>query len=422
MPTGSGSGSGSAAVERCARAVADWEPRVQAWTQLDLAGAAQAAARSDAAAPGPLTGVTLGVKDMFDTEDLPTEYGCRLFAGHRPRADAATVALLRAAGAVVLGKTVTAELACLHPGPTRNPHRLTHTPGGSSMGSAAAVATGMADVALGTQTAGSVIRPASYCGVWGFKPSWGAAPVAGLKLVAPSLDTVGWFARDPALLDVVRRVLGGGPQVAPGVPPSGFALVRTPEWDLASADSRGAVEALAVVLRERGVPVDEETGIARTAGEVGVLAGVVAAHKTVQAVETVRSLAWEHRQPAGLSDELRAVLDEAATIGPAAYEAALGRRARALAELPALFRGADVLIAPAATGEAPAGLGGTGDPLFARCWTLLGLPTVTVPGAIGATGLPIGVQLVGRPGADAQLLAVARWLAPNPVPTVAARP
>src|SRR5437016_2871412 len=184
------------AVERAARAAEEREPVVRAWAHVDLDRArAEADAVDRAVAAGgerPLCGLVLGVKDVFDTADMPTEYGSPIFAGHRPRADASAVALLRAAGAVCLGKTVTAELACYDPGPTTNPHRATHTPGGSSQGSAAAVAAGMADIALGTQTGGSVIRPASFCGVYGFKPTFGTVAVAGMKPVAPSLDTVGW--------------------------------------------------------------------------------------------------------------------------------------------------------------------------------------------------------------------------------------
>ena len=182
------------AVERCLDAVHRWEPLVHAWAHLDVDLARSHARAINAAAP--LAGTVLGVKDIFDTADLPTEYGSPIYAGHRPRADAGVVAQLRDAGAIVLGKTVTTEFALFEPGPTTNPHRAAHTPGGSSSGSAAAVATGMVDVALGTQTAGSVIRPASFCGVFGYKPTFGTVTTAGVKPIAQSLDTVGWFARD----------------------------------------------------------------------------------------------------------------------------------------------------------------------------------------------------------------------------------
>ena len=202
------------AVERALAKVDEWEPAVHAWAFLDR-DRARAEART-ATATGPLSGVVLGVKDIFDTGDQPTEYGSAIYAGHRPRADAGVVAQLRAAGAVALGKTVTTEFAVVHPGPTTNPHRVTHTPGGSSSGSVVAVATGMVDVALGTQTAGSVIRPASFCGIFGFKPTFGSVNTAGMKFVAPSLDTIGWFARDVGLLDRVRVALTGH---APGAAP-----------------------------------------------------------------------------------------------------------------------------------------------------------------------------------------------------------
>ena len=200
------------AVEEALRLAAAIDGSVRAWAHLDPGGARQAAAAVDArgGSAGPLRGLTFGAKDNFDTADQPTEYGSPIFAGHRPAADAGAVALLRDAGAVLLGKTVTAELAMYSPGPTANPHRLSHTPGGSSSGSAAAVASGMADIALGTQTAGSVIRPASFCGVLGFRPTFGTVTVGGVKLVAPSLDTVGWFARTMPDLDAVRVVLRDG--------------------------------------------------------------------------------------------------------------------------------------------------------------------------------------------------------------------
>ena len=190
-------------VERALTRVEEWEPSVHAWAFLDP----ERARREARTASGPLAGVVLGVKDIFDTADQPTEYGSPIYSGHRSRGDAGVVAQLRAAGAVALGKTVTTEFAVFEPGPTTNPHRVTHTPGGSSSGSAAAVATGMVDVALGTQTAGSVIRPASFCGIFGFKPTFGTVTTAGVKLVAPSLDTVGWLARDVAVLDRVRVAL-----------------------------------------------------------------------------------------------------------------------------------------------------------------------------------------------------------------------
>jgi Asp-tRNA(Asn)/Glu-tRNA(Gln) amidotransferase A subunit family amidase len=352
---------------------------------------------------GPLAGRTVGVKDVFDTADLPTEYGSPIYAGHRPRADAAAVALLRAAGARVAGKTVTAELAWFTPGPTANPHRPTHTPGGSSSGSAAAVAAGMCDLAIGTQTAGSVIRPASFCGVFGCKPTFGLVPTAGVKQVAPSLDTVGVFARDLDLLGTAVAALTARPLASsrPSADPT-FAFVRTELWDDTDADGRRVIEeaAEAVGAAERDLPPE--------------LVGLAARQPVVQAYEGARAMAWE-RTFAGdrLSEGLRGILAWGDAIEPGEYDDVLAAAARGRRDdvVDALFGPHDVLVTPAVPGEAPAGLDATGDPRFCRLWTLLGWPTLTVPGLAGATGLPIGVQLVARPAHEHLLLAAGRRLA-----------
>ncbi len=398
------------AVERALTRVAEWEPVVHAWTFLD-ADRARDEVRS---ASGPLSGVVLGVKDIFDTGDQPTEYGSPIYAGHRPRGDAGVVAQLRVAGAVALGKTVTTEFAVMHPGPTANPHRVTHTPGGSSSGSAAAVATGMVDVALGTQTAGSVIRPASFCGIFGFKPTFGSVTTAGVKPVAPSLDTVGWFARDVAMLDRVRVALTARPSMtALGAAPT-IALVRTDQWTDAATDARDAVENAKRAAADAGATVTD------TAMPVG-FDSLMNDHRIVMAYEAVRALAWEwntHRDV--LSASLTEILEHGESIDPDEYDDVVARAVVARAACDDLFGDADVVLTLAATGEAPEGLGSTGAPHFNRLWTLLGLPAITVPGLTGSTGLPIGVQLVGRRGADAPLLASAAWLArvlpPAPVP------
>jgi Asp-tRNA(Asn)/Glu-tRNA(Gln) amidotransferase A subunit family amidase len=400
-----------ASVGQALDVVARAEPIVRAWAYLDPGRARREADAVDARTAGdargslPLAGLVLGVKDIFDTGDQPTEYGCRLYAGHRPTADASAVALLRTAGAVCLGKTVTAELACSQPGPTTNPHRATHTPGGSSSGSAAAVAAGMADVALGTQTAGSVIRPASFCGVYGFKPSFGTVSAAGVKICAPSLDTVGWFTRDPLLLDRVRICLTGRAPAPRLAAPPRLGLLRTDQWDACTADSQRAVQAAAAAARAAGAAVTD-------LGQPGFLTGLAGQHQVVMAYETARALAWEHsRHPGSLSAGLRRLLDQGRAVDPADYDAVLARRATALARIDELFAGHDAVLTPAVVGEAPEGLGSTGDPRCARLWSLLGLPSVNLPGAVGSTGLPVGVQLVGPPGRDAELLAITRWLA-----------
>jgi Asp-tRNA(Asn)/Glu-tRNA(Gln) amidotransferase A subunit family amidase len=395
------------AVERSLATVDEWEPTVHAWAYFD---AARAREEANTAPTGPLSGTVLGVKDIFDTADQPTEYGSPIYAGHRPRGDAGVVAQLRAAGAVALGKTVTTEFAVFEPGPTTNPHRTTHTPGGSSSGSAVAVATGMVDVALGTQTAASVVRPASFCGVFGFKPTFGTVTTAGVKPVAPSLDTVGWFARDVTVLDRVRVVLtarAAAPRL--DTPPS-IAVVRTEQWLDASSDARDAVEHAARTAADAGATVtDAELPVA--------FDGLARDQPIVMSYEAARSLAWERTtQRERVSPSLQRILERGDEIDPLDYDRVLARATRARDAADGLFGDASVLLTLAASGEAPEGLGSTGDPRFARLWTLLGWPAISVPGLTGSTGLPVGVQLVGRHGDDGLLLACAAWLA-NVLPT-----
>lgn len=387
--------SASEAVEAALELIAAREGEIHAWAHLD----AERARREALSAPeGPLVGLTLGVKDIFDTADQPSEYGSPIYAGHRPRSDAAAVAALRAAGAVVIGKTVTAELAWVTPGPTANPHRVTHTPGGSSSGSAAAVAAGMVDLALGTQTAGSVVRPASFCGVLGLKPTFGLLPTAGIKQVAASLDTVGLLARDLDVLKLAWSALVPG-KVEAGERRSRFALVRTDAWEGADHDCREVVEQAAAALGAQERPFPE------------VLVGLGECATLIQVYEGARSLAWErHEHGDLLSEGLRRILDGAEGIHPEEYSAACSRAASARRSqvLEALFGPADVIVTPAAVGEAPEGLSSTGDPVFNRLWTLLGLPALSVPGGLGATGLPIGVQLVARPRHESVLFRAGR--------------
>jgi Asp-tRNA(Asn)/Glu-tRNA(Gln) amidotransferase A subunit family amidase len=391
------------AVERSLRVVEERERVVRAWAHLNPDRARAEAVEADRRGGGPLRGLVLGVKDIFDTSDQPTECGTAIFAGRRPRADASAVALLRAAGAVCLGKTVTSELAFFHPGPTTNPHRATHTPGGSSMGSAAAVACGMADIALGTQTAASVIRPASYCGVYGFKPTFGNVSIAGVKPFAPSLDTVGWFARTPELLDLVRVCLTGRPPMTPLASPPRIGVLRTEQWRESAPETRAAVTDLAGRLRTAGAPVCD-------VAQPDFLDALADDHPIVMAYEAARALAWEHRAHRDrLSPQLRDLLDSGKATDPREYDRARARRDVARTREAELFRDADVLITPAVAGEAPEGLASTGDPRFARLWTLLGLPSISIPVATGPTGLPVGVQLIARTGRDAALLATAVW-------------
>lgn len=369
---------------------------VRAWVRAPADMALAQARERDATDPvGPLHGVPFGVKDLIDTADLVTEYGSPIHAGHQPRRDAACVRRLVAAGGVVLGKTVTTEFAFFHPGPTANPHDLAHTPGGSSSGSAAAVADAHVPLALGTQTAGSIVRPASFCGVWGIKPTFGDVPVEGTKPAGPSLDTLGVFARTPADLALGMSAMGDG-RYEPADESLSIGFVRTHEWDRADPSTRDAVTALAADLGCEQVSLP------------GHFAGLVAAQMTIMDAEALESLRTEYvDHPERLSDQLRDMLDRAATIDPTEVHTARELAARCRADLDDVFGPHDALLTPAVLGEAPAGLEATGDPLFCRMWTLLGTPSVAIPGLTGPAGLPLGVQVVARRGADAVALAAA---------------
>ena len=388
----------------CLDRISARDAEVQAFTALN-ADAALAHARALDAGPlrGLLHGLPFGVKDLFDTSDLPTSYGSPIYAGHQPRADAAAVALCREAGAVLLGKTVTTELANMHPGVTRNPHNLSHTPGGSSSGSAAAVADCMLPLALGTQTAGSLIRPAAFCGVVGYKPSHNRVPRAGVKSLSETLDTVGGFARSVRDVALLGAALTGDLRLAdphrfeqPATWRIGFC--QTPEWASADEDTRQlwtlAEKALAGSGRAVALPAE--------------LSNLLALQKAVQAYETARSLSHErmHRR-SQLSSPLQALIDEGMAISGEAHARHLQATLRARRLVCDLFQDHDVLLAPSSIGEAPAGLGSTGDPVFCRTWTLLGLPCVHLPFGRGRMGLPTGLQLIGAYGDDHRLLAAA---------------
>lgn len=394
-----------ALVSACLERIAAREPVVGAWQYLDPDTALAAARRADAAPPsGPLHGVPIAVKDLIDTADMPTGYGSGIYQGHRPAADASCVALARGAGAIVLGKTVTTEFACFTPGKTANPHNPAHTPGGSSSGSAAAVADGMVPLAFGSQTAGSVIRPASYCGVVGYKPSHGVIPRAGVKMLCDSLDTIGTMARNVEDAAFFAGVLSGRPSLqnlpTPTAPPR-FGLYRTPMWaeaepsTVAALDrARAALERAGASVVELAVPPEHEP--------------LTAAQETIMGFELVRSLAHERIQhSAELSPRLAQLLDAGMTVGAEAYDIAIAQTAAAWSKLGEFFAPCHALLAPAAPGEAPPGLGYTGNPVFNRMWTLLGMPCVTLPAVWGDSGLPTGVQLVGPIGRDHELLACA---------------
>ena len=395
-----------AVVELCAEAVATHESEIGAFAALEL-DAARRRVEQQQLAPLPLRGLPVGIKDIFDTADLPTAYGSAIYAGHRPKADAAMVMLIRRAGGLVLGKTVTTEFASLEPAGTRNPRNPAHTPGGSSSGSAAAVAAGMVPLALGSQTGGSVIRPAAFCGVAGFKPSYRLLPTVGMKCFSWSLDTVGLFGASvpdvafaaAAMSGRDLRVDGRPPQAAPVV-----ALVRTPFWQDASAAMQNAVERAARAAERSGARVkDMELP--------PIFADAVRAHRIVQGYEAIRALAFEydfHRDRMG--PVLRAQLDDAATIDADTYDNARRITRRARRALIDLLPDGEVMLTPSAPGAAPKGLGSTGEPTFNRLWTLLGTPCVNVPGLSDAGGLPLGVQVVARFGRDRFALSAAAWL------------
>jgi len=365
---------------------------------------------------GPLHGLPIGLKDVIDTAGIPTENGTPLDAGRVPATDAAVVARLRAAGALVLGKTVTTELQFLNPSATRNPANPEHTPGGSSAGSAAAVAAGMAPLAIGTQTGGSVIRPASYCGVVGYKPSFGAISRQGVLAQSPSLDTVGVFARDvmgAALL--ADAIFGADPQAdmphappwlaklagtAPPVEPT-LALVELPGFDDAHPDLR---DGLAELVHHLGAQVWSTT-LPRLFNDAASIRGRINDAEMAHHYRGYATRGWD-----ALSETLRAAIERGRQVSAPDYLAARDMAPVFAAGLEEFLARADAIIVPAAPGPAPEGLGSTGDSIFNGLFTMTGHPVITLPLLQDARGLPMGVQLVGRRGEDGRLLRTARWL------------
>jgi Asp-tRNA(Asn)/Glu-tRNA(Gln) amidotransferase A subunit family amidase len=411
-------------VQACLERIRTLEPKVQAWTFLDeehaLAQARAADERKRSGEPiGPLHGVPVGVKDIFDTADMPTENGTVLHKGRTPRKDAAAVRSLRAAGAVILGKTVTTECAYFSPGKTRNPHNPEHTPGGSSSGSAAAVAAGMVPLALGSQTNGSVIRPAAFCGVYGFKPTHGLIPRSGVLQLSRTLDHVGVFARsieDVALiLEELQGHDEGDPDTRPRaripfrelaaedppIPPM-LAFIKTPHWERADPDSKEAFGELMEALGDRA----EEVELFPSAAEAWNW------HRTIMEAEMAANLEREWRVgKEKLSAQLRSLMERGRELRALEYQRAVRSIAPVADSFDELFMERyDAILTPAALGTAPKGLGSTGDPSFCSLWTLLGMPALSVPLMQGANRLPLGAQLVGRRGFDARLMRTARWL------------
>jgi Asp-tRNA(Asn)/Glu-tRNA(Gln) amidotransferase A subunit family amidase len=411
-------------VQACLERIRELEPKVQAWTFLDEEHALAQARASDelrrsGQGVGPLCGVPVGIKDVIDTGDMPTENGTVLHAGRTPREDAVAVAKLRAAGAVILGKTVTTECAYFHPGKTRNPHNPEHTPGGSSSGSAAAVAAGMVPLALGTQTNGSVIRPAAFCGAYGFKPSHGLVPRTGILKLSRTLDHVGVFARSIEDLALAMESLTGWDAGDPDTRPRArvpfqnismeeppiepvLAFIKTPHWERVDAEAK---EAFGELVEELGGAV-EEIELFASAAEAWDW------HKTIMDAEMAANFEREWRDGRDkLSDKLRALIERGRDVRAVDYQRALSLIAPVQDSFEELFtQRYDAILTPAALGTAPKGLDSTGDPVFCTLWTLAGLPALSLPLMSGANGLPLGVQLVGRRNFDARLMRTARWL------------
>jgi Asp-tRNA(Asn)/Glu-tRNA(Gln) amidotransferase A subunit family amidase len=368
---------------------------------------------SDERAALPLYGLPVGVKDNFDTVDYPTAYGSPIYAGHRPDRDAGAVRLLRAAGAMIVGKTKLSEFAWMFATDTINPLDRARTPGGSSSGSAAAVAAGTIPLATGTQTAGSINRPGSYCAVIAYKPTFGTFPREGVKLLAGSLDTAGLFARSVADLRLVAAVLAAGSAVgdftaAAGAAAAGaaprVALMRTPHWSVVEPPARAAIERVARAAAEAGARIDE---IEPPDG----FAELVAAQTTIQWVESAANLARELAEsPELLSDEIRSALHEGAAMPAARYFDAKRAVAEHGPKLVSVLEAYDGVLTPSASGVPPLGLYFTGDPLFCRVETVIGAPAISLPLAWTADGLPAGLQLIGAPARDARALACAEWL------------
>jgi Asp-tRNA(Asn)/Glu-tRNA(Gln) amidotransferase A subunit family amidase len=410
-------------VRDCCQRIDQVDGKIQAWAFWDPEHALRQAMAADEQRRhgrelGPLHGVPIGVKDIFDTSDMPTEFGSVLWAGRTPRQDAAAVARLRAAGAVIMGKTVTTEYAYYTPGKTRNPHDGERTPGGSSSGSAAAVAALMVPGAIGSQTNGSVIRPAAYCGVVGFKPSHGLIPRSGALMLSGVLDHVGVFARSVADAALLAEVLVGHDaedpdtrpiarpplaQLAVGPPPlpPRFAFVRTAAWPEAEPVTAPAFAELLDVLGERASEV-----------ELGApFAEAIAMHGIIMAVDMAHNLRRDYERGADqLSPQLRQLIERGRSYPATDYLRAIAARASLNAGIDAIFDEYDAILTPAAPGPAPRDLATTGNPVFCTTWTYLGTPAVTLPLLETEDGVPLGVQLIARRGNDARLLRTAHWL------------
>src|SRR5258705_7787395 len=400
-----GAFSAEAVVRDCLDRIEERDKQVKAWPFLDRKLALdQARALDRAGAKGVLAGVPLGIKDITDTFDMPTDMGSPIYQNHRTATDASCVALARRDGAVILGKTVTCEFAGLTPNVTRNPRNLDHTPGGSSRGSAAAVADNMVAVAYGTQTGGSVLRPASFCGAVGYKPTYNLISRGGIKFAAESRDTIGLIARSVDDLDLVASVLTGRERAPSRDTPPRIGLCRTLFWDHALPESQHAIEDSARRLQVAGAAF-HDVALPQS------FDSLIEARTIINPVERARSMAHEwNTNRELLSPGLTRQIETGLTIPYARYIESLQRIKECRDLVPEIFGEADVLLAPAVTGEAPKGLESTGDTRFQEFWTALHTPTITLSTHRGPNGLPIGIQLIGRLYEDETLLAAARWV------------
>lgn len=392
------------ATEACLERIGAREAEVQAWAYLEPGAARDQARAIDARVDsGPLKGLPIGIKDIVDTVDMPTAFGSPIYQGHRPSADAVCVAKLRAAGAVILGKTVTTEFGAYHPGKTRNPHDLGRTPGGSSSGSAAAVADGMVPVALGTQTAGSVIRPASFNGVVGYKATTGLIDHAGVKPFGPSFDALGVFARSVDDVRLVADVLWSREKLVARATPRGrLAVCRTAQWFMAEAETRDAIEGTIAALRQSGAAVEALV-------LPSLFDDMPAVHQLANLYEAARCFAHEHQFHRNLlSESLRDSIARGLDIPEADYRRAITRIEAAWQAFADLAQGFDAVLTPAAVGTAPVGLASTGDPVFCRTWSALRLPAICLP--VARAGLPVGIQILGLPFTDSALLDTAEMI------------
>lgn len=403
-----GSVTAEAIMEACLERIELRESEVGAFTCYDAEAALMAARLADKSKPvGPLHGVPFAIKDIIDTEQFPTAWGTSFYEGYQPTRNASCVEMFIRAGGIPFGKTVTTEFAYFKPGKTANPHNLEHTPGGSSSGSAAAVADNMLPFGFGSQTAASLIRPAAYCGVPGYKASHGSFDLQGVMALSPSLDTLGFLAREIEDFELARSVLcGSQPALMPDPEdePLRISLFRGPHWWEGSIEMRDVCQRAINALQTAGA----------LTGELScpeVFKSLTEAQKTVMAYEVAHARIYEYSRYADqISTAFKDLVESGFAVSRTDFEAACATRDRAARILESLFVDCDLILAPAAPGVAPAGLEATGDPLFSRSWNLLQVPCVSIPYGKGADGLPLAIQLVGRMAADDDLLAAAKWV------------